>query len=262
MFRYFRNSRSSWRVGQVGHPRDVRLRQRLFQIVLHRLHDGQKLGMADAEARAKLHPLAVGGLADAVMDELVGHFGGERRAMRLRDQVQHHVERGGAAGTGHPRAVDLEQIVRDVEFGEFLAQPVDIFPVDGAAPVFKKACRRHDIGAGADGADDGAVPIQTPHKIEDVAIGVLANIQPGADKHHAAVLKHRRVAIGRHLDAVAGHGRHAARAGDDPVIEMAVALPVGGTKRLDRRGKGKHRKIVEQQESDLLGRRIAVRLQQ
>ena len=70
---------------KIGHPRDVCLRQRLLQIVLHRLHDGQKLGMADTKARAKFHPLAVGGLADAVMDELVGHFGGERRAMRLRD---------------------------------------------------------------------------------------------------------------------------------------------------------------------------------
>ena len=134
--------------------------------------------------------------------------------------------------------------------------------MDGAAPVFKQARRRHDIGAGADGADDGAVPIQTPHKIEDVAIGVLANIQPGADKHHAAVLKHRRVAIHRHLDAVAGNGRVAARAGDHPVIEMAAALSVGGAERLDRRGEGKHREIVQQQESDLLGGRVAIRLQQ
>ena len=62
----------------------------------------------------------------------------ERRAVRLRDQVQHHVERGGAAGAGDACAVDLEQVIGDVELGKLLAQPVDILPVDGAAPVFER----------------------------------------------------------------------------------------------------------------------------
>ena len=60
---------------QVRHARNIGLGQRFFQIVFHRLDHRQQLGVADTKARAKLHALAVGGLADAVMNELVGYLG-------------------------------------------------------------------------------------------------------------------------------------------------------------------------------------------
>ena len=218
--------------------------------------------MADANARAKLHPLAVGGLADAVMNELVRHLGSKGRAMRLRNQVQHHVERGRAAGTGHARAIHLEQIVGDFQLGELLAKTVDILPMDGAAPVIKKAGRGHDIGAGADRPDNGTVAVQPPHQVQNIAVGILAHIQPGADKHHPAILQHADIAVRGHLDTIAGNRRCAGRAGNHPGIEIAVALPVGGAKRFDGRGEGQHRKIIEKQKPDFLRRGIAVMLQQ
>ena len=162
------------------------------------------------------------------MDELVGHLGRQRGAVRLGDQVQHHVERGGAAGTGHTCAVHLEQIIGDLQLGKLFSETIDILPMDGAAPVFEKAGRRHDIGAGADGPDDSAVPVKPAHQIQHIAVGVLAHIEPGADKHHPAILQHHRVTVRGHLDTVAGNCRRAGRAGDDPGIEVAVALPVGG----------------------------------
>ncbi len=196
------------------------------------------------------------------MNELVGHLGRQRGAVRLGDQVQHHVQRGGAAGTGHPGAVHLEQIIGDLQLGKFLGEAVDILPMNGAAPLVEKAGSRHDIGAGADGPDDSAVPVKPSHQVQHVAVGVSAHIQPGADKHHPAILQHRRVTVRGHLDTVAGDCRRAGRAGDDPGIEVAVALPVGGAQRLDRRGEGQHRKIIEKQKSDFLRRCAAVMLQQ
>ena len=237
---------------QVCHPRDIGLGQRLFQIVLHGLDHRQKLGMADAKARAELHPLPVGGLADSVMDELVRHFRGQRAAMRLRNQVEHHVERGGATGAGDTCAINFKQVIGDVELGKFLGKPVDILPVDRAAPAVKKAGSRHHIGTGADGTDHRAVAVKPPHQIENISVGIFTNIDAGADKHHAAVLQHRRVAMRGHLDAVAGGRGIASRAGDHPFIEILVALPVCRAKRFDRRSEGQHREIIEEQESDSL----------
>ena len=182
--------------------------------------------------------------------------------MRLRDQVQHHVERGGAARTGDTGAVDLEQVIGDVELGEFLGQPVDILPVDGAAPAFEKTCGRHHIGAGADRADHRTVAVEPADQVQDVAVGVLAHIHPRADKHHAAVLQHRGVAVGGHFDPVAGDGRLATGAGNDPFIQLAVALPVGRAQGFDRRCESQHREIVQQQKSDFLRRGAVIMLKQ
>ena len=196
------------------------------------------------------------------MDELVGHLGGKRGAMRLRDQVQHHVERCGAAGTGNAGAIHLEQIIGDLQLGKFLAKTVDILPMDSAAPVIEQSSRRHDVGAGADRPDDGAVTVQPAHKIQHVAVGMLTYIQPGTDKDHPAILQNRRVTVRGHLDTIACHRRVSGRAGNHPTVEIAVALPVGGTQRFDRRGESQHRKVIEKQKPDFLRGCVAVMLQQ
>src|SRR3546814_4273382 len=76
--------------------------------------------------------------------------------MRLGDQAQHHVERGGAAGAGQPRPVDLEQLAGDVEVGKILAEGVAVLPVHGAAEAVEQASPGKQIAAGRQRAEAAA----------------------------------------------------------------------------------------------------------
>ena len=134
--------------------------------------------------------------------------------------------------------------------------------MDGAATAFEQACGRHHIGAGADRADHRAVTVEPAHQVQNIAVGVFAHIHPGTDKYHAAILQDRGVTVRGNLDPVAGDGRFATRAGDDPFIEHAVALPIGRAQWFDRRCKSQHREIVQQQKSDFLWRGAVIMLKQ
>ena len=72
----------------------------------------------DAEPHPVRHALMVVRLADAVEQALLGDLDRELLAMVARDQMQHQVERRGAARAGQPVAVDLEQIGADVDLRE------------------------------------------------------------------------------------------------------------------------------------------------
>src|SRR3546814_9836434 len=81
-----------------------------------------QLGMAHAEARRQRDALAVVLVADALVHELVGDAGGQLVAVLAGDDVQHHVDGGGAAGAGEAVAVDLEELAGPLDVREILAE--------------------------------------------------------------------------------------------------------------------------------------------
>src|SRR3546814_20568108 len=84
--------------------------------------------------------------------------------MRLGDQAQHHVERGGAAGAGQPRPVDLEQLAGDVEIGKVLAEGVEVLPVHGEAEAVERANPDTKLADGRQRAAAAAATSLTTHR--------------------------------------------------------------------------------------------------
>ncbi len=100
-------------------PREFFARQRLLNVVLHqRYHFEQRL-VRRAQARDQRHALLRAGIADMLHDELFRNLRDLRRAHARSDQVQHHVERRDAAGTGHTIPVDHKKLFEKARFREF-----------------------------------------------------------------------------------------------------------------------------------------------
>ncbi len=138
------------------------------------------------------------------MDKLIRDVGCQRRPKGVGDQIQHHIQRRRAARTGQAVAVNFKQVIGDIKFGKLFGKPVNIFPMNGAAPIVQQASRRHDIGAGADGADNFSLPVQPPDRIDDGRFAVAANINPGAYQHHMTRVQHFKPAALADLDPVTG----------------------------------------------------------
>src|SRR3546814_14391057 len=96
--------------------------------------------MADPEPTLQAHTLVVVGVADALVNELLCDLGSQVAAVRLGDQAQHHVQGGGSAGAGEPRAVDFESLAGDIEAGKVLTNSVEVLPMH-RAEIGRASCR-------------------------------------------------------------------------------------------------------------------------
>src|SRR5262245_47965466 len=129
-------------------------------MLLHERYNPGQAGMEDAVAGARLHALAIARVTDAVMDELLGDGSRQPVAVLEPDQMQHHVERSGAARASAAIAIDGEEAGIDLHLGEALAEAVDTLPVGGGAVAIEQAGAPEDEAARVDSAEHRTFAIE------------------------------------------------------------------------------------------------------
>ncbi|MCY1422846.1 hypothetical protein D9M71_385430 [compost metagenome] len=191
------------------------------------------------------HTLVILLVADALVDE---HLGDRRRqftAVIAADQVQHHVQRRGAARAGEAVAVEGEQASAHVDPWVGLLHGRQAFPVHAAIKAIEQA-------------GTGQCPAAGAHCTKATRLARLG-LQPGdmftgngaldadatADDHGVdgwgAV--HRR--IRGDLQAVAGPHLAAIDGQRVPAIQLAAGQLVGHAQRLDGRCQGNQGEVVQ-----------------
>ena len=115
---------------QAGRLGDFLQAERLLDVLLHQLRDADQAAVRHAYLRPQRDVLAIGVLAHAIDDELLGHQLRNARSQLSLYEVQHEVQGRGAARAGKAIAVDGEQLVADAHPGEFFAQRGKIFPMN------------------------------------------------------------------------------------------------------------------------------------
>ena len=184
-----RNSRSIWRRDRPTWSAISISDSGSDRLAFHELDDREHLGVLDAEARAQRQALAVGRAADAVGQHLLADAVDEIVVEIVADQLQHHVERRGAAGAGVDVLVDLEEIGKDVGLREGLGEARQVLPVDGAALVGQEAGGRQHMGAGAQAADGDAAIVFLAQPGEGRAVVVLLDIDAAAHDDHGGPVR-------------------------------------------------------------------------
>jgi hypothetical protein len=173
------------------------------------------------------------------------------------DDLQHHVERGGAAGAGKDIAVDLEQVGEDIDLREGFLEAGQVFPVDGAALVLKQAGGAERMGAGAQAADlDAAIVFLAQpcgKRLRLVALDVEAaadeyDRRPAFAEHQLALIVNG--GVDADFDAAGRGDRLAGLAGQTPFIGFVAKHAVGCAQRFDGRGKRDHREFGHEVEND------------
>ncbi len=170
----------------------------------------------------------------------------------LRDHVQHHVERSGAARAGETVAVDLEQFGRRLDLREILREAGEVLPMDRAAIAVQHVGARQDVAAGAQRADIRALAVGAAQRGEHVLVLVEMAVDAAAQHDGLVAADLVDAAFRRQLDPVAGAHRLGVGREQPPAIKLLAARPVGEPQWLDGRGEGDHREIRHQQERDFL----------
>ena len=210
------------------------------------------------EPGAERQPLAVGRRAHAVGQRLLADLCDDLLVEMLADQVQHHVERGGAAGAGVAIAVDLEEVGIDLRLRKFFREGRQRFPVDGAAAAVQNAGVGQHPGAGVERADADFLAVERGDPGIQVAVVETLDAERAADEdmvrplaaaHPLARLLQRHVDV--EADAVRGGGRQAVERDERPAIGLLSRHAVGDPERLDRHGEGDHGEIRQEHEIEM-----------
>ena len=228
----------------------IRRADRILDVLLHHLDDLGELGMPDPDPRRDRQALRVLIGADRGIDELVGDGVGDLFAVILGDDLQHHVDRGGAAGGGHAVAIHDENRFRQLHLLELLKEAVLVFPVDGCTLAIEKAGLGDRVGAGAEPADGCAAPRLAPQPVEDRLGGRLLNVDAAADKHGVLALDLAEAHVEFEGGAVRAGALDPALAGEHPGIGVAPEDAVGDPERFDSAREGQHGESVEKQEHE------------
>ncbi|MCY1173368.1 hypothetical protein D9M73_135240 [compost metagenome] len=126
---------------------------RLFQVGFHQRDDFLQLRLVGAEHVLERHALVVLLVANTLVDE---HLGDRRRqlaAVITADQVQHHVQRRGAAGAGETVTVEGEQAGAHRYTRESFLHRRQAFPVHAAIETIEQAGASQGPAAGAHRAE-------------------------------------------------------------------------------------------------------------
>ena len=237
---------------------DLDQRQRLGDVGFHQLDDEEQLGVLQAEPGAERQPLAVGRRAHAVGQRLLADLRDDLLVEMLADQVQHHVERGGAAGAGVAIAVDLEEVGIDLRLRKALREGRQRFPVDGAAAAFQDAGVGEHPGAGIERADADLLAVERGDPGVEVAVVETLDAERAADEdvvgplaaaHPLARLLERHV--DDELDAVRCRGRLAVERDERPAIGLLARHAVGDPERLDGSREGDHGEVRDEHEVEV-----------
>ena len=236
--------------------RDLVEAQRVFDVRFHELRRAHQFASVDADARGHRDVLLFGGAADTVQDELFRHAGGYRVAVAPRHEIQHQVERRGAARTGDAVAVGHEQVFGECHGREFLAQRGQVFPMHGAAIAVHQAGLDQRVAARTEAAQRHAQARQPRQRPDQRAVDVAPDLDAATDEqglHGGRVVQARG---GRDGQAVAARGGRAVGRQHRPAIQRAPADIVGHPQRLDGVDEGDHREVGQQQEAEMAVRRV------
>ncbi|MNI46547.1 hypothetical protein D3C73_1010150 [compost metagenome] len=200
------------------------------------------------------HALVILFVADALVDEHLGNGRRQLAAMIAADQVQHHVHRRGAAGAGESVAVEGEQARAQADAWEGLLHGRQALPVHAAFVAVEQARLGQRPTAGADAAQPARLTCQ---RLEPG--GVLPG-DHSLDAHAAA--DDDRVSLpgvvprGIRGDwhAVAGPDLFATGAEGVPAVEFLTGQLIGHAQGFDGGRQGDQGELIEQQETDRLGR--------
>src|SRR5690606_9405650 len=214
----------------------------------------KQLGVAHSQACRQAHALMIVVIADALMHELLGNRSCQLVAMLLGNDVQHHVEGGRPPGAGEAVAVDLEELVADIELGKLLHEGGQIFPMDRAGHVVQQASLGEDVGSGAHGTQGAALPRHPAQPGDEAPVVDLLNVHAAAERDGLKFARRFKIPF-RGKDQPAGGGNGFAVDGEDgPAIKFAIAQTIGLPQGFDGSGKGDHRKTREEDETDGLGK--------
>ncbi|MNI13410.1 hypothetical protein D3C73_666380 [compost metagenome] len=126
---------------------------RLFEVGFHQRNDFLQFWLIRAEHVLERHTLVILLVADALVDK---HFRNGRRqftAVIAADQVQHHVQRRGAAGAGETVTVEGEQAGAHGHPRESFLHGCQAFPVHAAIEAVEQAGAGQGPAAGAHRAE-------------------------------------------------------------------------------------------------------------
>ncbi len=170
---------------QAGTLGDFEQRQGLGEIAFHQFDDRQHLGILDAEAGAQRQALTVMRVAHAVGQVLFADAVDEAFAEILADEVQHHVERGRAAGARIEIVVDLVEVGIDLGLRKRLGEARKVFPVDRAALAIQETRLGKHMRARTERTDGNAAIVGFAQPGIDGFIVEGLDIDAGTDEHHA-----------------------------------------------------------------------------
>lgn len=241
--------------GQARPLRQLNRRQGLVEMVGHGFHDAAQLVGLGGQVALGAHALAVGGRADALVLELVGHQIGEVGTVIGADDLQHQVDRGRAARAGVALAVDLEHVAGALDLGEFFLKAGAVLPVDGAAEPVELAGFGQDVRADRKAAERRTLAAQRAQGGERLALAgefereACANEQDihGAKVGHGIIDLERQAVRRRHRIAIDGHG--------GPGIAVVAEQAIGRAHRIDGGREAEHREFVDEQEGEVAGGR-------
>ena len=235
------------------------LAERLADVALHQFHGRHQLRGLSADHVAQRHVLPVPGIADSLVHELVGDPGADVRAQLPADEVQHHVHRRRAAGTGEAVAVDRVDAPADRDLGEPQSQGGEILPVDAAPVAVQQAGLGQHVAARAGGTQPQppcAARVQPPqHRFCGEAFDPFAAADD--DRIHGAGLDFiADTEIGVDREPVTCGNGAAVPGYHPPAIDTGTGHAVGHAQRLDRRRHGNEREVVKQQEAEKCRHRL------
>ena len=224
---------------------------------LHHLHAAQHQPFRRADPRRQGVTLRVGGLADAVVDQLFGHRDGQRLAVAAADPFQHHVHRRRAARTGEQPRVALVQLGGNGDVGIGLGEFQRGLPMqrDGFAPQNPRLGQNKHPGV--DGAHRRPLAPHPPHQTQQIAVAGLHRVEPRADDQRIAALVHG--ARGEDLHAVGGQRVIAFRGMQGPPVQLLGRQAIGHAQGLHRRKKRHRRKARHQQKGEGVHRREIIK---
>jgi hypothetical protein len=140
--------------------------------------------VGDAEPTLDRHPLRVIRVADSWMDELLRHIVGEGAAVAFGDDLQHHVERCGAAGTGTAIAIDDKNVGRCADPRKPFLKRCDAFPMQRTAPTIEQSGKGEHISAEADAANRCTIARETAQPFENRCVTCARISRSGTNQQH------------------------------------------------------------------------------
>ncbi|MNN41662.1 hypothetical protein D3C81_1557940 [compost metagenome] len=185
--------------------------------------------------------------ADTPEHELLRHLHRQLTAVGLRNQVEHQINRGGAARAGDTPPIDFEQLLGSLQAWVVFLERFQRFPVHGSAVAVEQAGLGQHHRAGIDATEYHPVMIQTAQRLLQWRPITGQRLETGDDQQNTARLARAQRRIGVYRHPIAGLHRAAIQAQHLPAVRRAFE-PVGHAQWFQRTDKAHGREAWQQQE--------------
>src|SRR5882757_3037352 len=189
--------------------------------------------MRCADLRTQRHILAVGVLTHALDDELLRHQLRDPRSQLQLNQIEHEIERCGAAGAGVPVPVDGEQLVANAHSRKLLAQGGEILPMNRGAKIVEQAGPRKGIAPGAQAAQRYPAVRKAPEAGKKRRGDCVPDVDAAAHEKDVDRPQFIQDTGGRQTEAAAGIGGPPVEADDGPLVDVSADQAIRHSQRFD-----------------------------